>query len=249
MQPKTAIPLPFVPHTGYVVNAERMTVAAESGRRLASTTDDLRERRELRTLGYPATGNDVAFLVVYPPRGTATGLGILMHPVNDSTVPSPAATRLGSALARLAADGPFDERTFAETAIALRLVDGAAGPQQWPVRPRGGLSIRQQAEALAYMNGRAGQAIVVGDIARACGLSESHFARAFKNSHGVPPREWFIRRRVERAKSLLTGSSLGLVDIALACGFCEQSHFTRQFSKLVGVPPGAWRRVARSLNA
>jgi len=249
MQPKTALPLPFTPHTGYVVNPDRMTVTAQFGRVLMSTTDDLHTRHALRTLEYPGTCNAPAFLVVYPPCGTKTGLGILMRPARPGGQPLPAASHLGSALAGLAARGAFDERTFAATAMALRAADGASVPPGTSARPRGGLSERQLAIALAYMDTQSGRTIVIGDIAEACGLSESHFARAFRTSLGLPPGQWFIHRRVERAKSMLIDPKLGLADIALACGFCEQAHFTRQFSKIVGVPPGAWRRRACSMTA
>lgn len=79
-------------------------------------------------------------------------------------------------------------------------------------------------------------------LAQECGMSVSHFTRLFRRTIGEPPHRWLMRQRVEKAKSLLHEESLGLADVALACGFFDQSHLTRCFSLTVGVAPGAWRR-------
>jgi AraC family transcriptional regulator len=80
-------------------------------------------------------------------------------------------------------------------------------------------------------------------LAQASGLSVTYFARAFKNTVGIAPHRWLTEKRVETSKSLMLGTSLALVEIALMSGFSDQSHFTRIFSKVVGVSPGAWRRL------
>ncbi len=68
------------------------------------------------------------------------------------------------------------------------------------------------------------------------------FARAFRQTTGMPPHRWLLARRVDRAKELLAASPMRLADIALACGFADQSHFTKVFTRMAGTSPGAWRR-------
>jgi AraC family transcriptional regulator len=69
-------------------------------------------------------------------------------------------------------------------------------------------------------------------------LSPYHFARLFKNSTGLPPHQYVVARRVERAKELLRQrDGLSLADVAVEVGFSSQSHFTRHFKRLVGVTP------------
>jgi len=114
------------------------------------------------------------------------------------------------------------------------------------VRPvRGGLSRWQERRAkemlLANLDGQVGLA----DLALACGLSRSHFARAFKIEVGVPPLQWLLMQRVERAKDLLLNSTLPIDQIAHRCGFADQSHLTRAFQRIVNATPGAWRRLRR----
>jgi transcriptional regulator GlxA family with amidase domain len=84
--------------------------------------------------------------------------------------------------------------------------------------------------------------IAIAQIARVCRLSLSHFVRAFSNTVGIAPYQWFLRERVALAKHLLRQSRLPLAEIALECGFVDQSHFTNTFVRHVGLTPGRWRR-------
>jgi AraC-like DNA-binding protein len=104
----------------------------------------------------------------------------------------------------------------------------------------GGLTPRQLRQARETIDARLDQEISLAELAGDCGLSTSHFARAFARSTGVPPHRWLMQRRVERAKELmLTGATLA--EIALMCGFSDQSHLTRVFAQAVGITPGRWR--------
>jgi transcriptional regulator GlxA family with amidase domain len=83
-------------------------------------------------------------------------------------------------------------------------------------------------------------------LAGQCGLSLTHFSKAFRKSIGVPPHKWLIQQRIELSKTLLRDTPMSLAEIALACGFSNQSHFTRFFSANVGVSPGIWRRTIKT---
>lgn len=82
-------------------------------------------------------------------------------------------------------------------------------------------------------------------LATLCGLSRSHFTRAFKASTGLPPHRWLMHFRIQRAQDMLERSTESIVAIALACGFADQSHLTRVFHALTGTSPAAWRRQRR----
>lgn len=85
----------------------------------------------------------------------------------------------------------------------------------------------------------------LAELAKACGLSVSHFARAFRKDIGMAPHRWLMQQRLLRAKAMLRKADIRLADIALACGFADQTHFTRVFSTSVGVSPGVWRKQVR----
>jgi AraC family transcriptional regulator len=82
----------------------------------------------------------------------------------------------------------------------------------------------------------------ISRLARECGLSSSHFARAFKTTTGLAPHQWLTRRRIARARELLAQTRMELADIACACGFVDQSHFSRIFARVEKQSPGRWRR-------
>jgi AraC-like DNA-binding protein len=107
---------------------------------------------------------------------------------------------------------------------------------------RGGLSSLQMRRATELLEAHLDGNIAVQEVAQECGLSESHFARAFKQSFRRPPYRWLTERRLDRAKDLMTNSRLPLADIAVQCGFADQSALNRAFKRIQGVTPGMWRR-------
>jgi len=87
--------------------------------------------------------------------------------------------------------------------------------------------------------------IGLAELARACELSVSHFARSFKATFGVSSHRWLTERRIEHAQALLLGSNYPLADIASRAGFADQPTFTRAFRRIVGTSPARWRRENR----
>jgi AraC-like DNA-binding protein len=110
---------------------------------------------------------------------------------------------------------------------------------------RSGLAPWQLRRANAFIEAHLDKDPSISDIAKECGLSASHFARAFRQACGMPPHRWLLKRRIERAKELLLDGDLEIAQIALACGFTDQSHLTRAFSRSEGYSPGKWRRLRR----
>jgi AraC family transcriptional regulator len=71
------------------------------------------------------------------------------------------------------------------------------------------------------------------------------FIRLFKHSTGLPPHQYILRERIERAKSLLKNSSLPVTEIALRSGFADQSHFTTVFHRITHLRPSEYRCAVR----
>ncbi|MGZ8282401.1 MAG: helix-turn-helix domain-containing protein [Allosphingosinicella sp.] len=86
----------------------------------------------------------------------------------------------------------------------------------------------------------------IAELARRCGLSRSHFTRAFTASLGLPPHRWLTRQRIRRTQDLLERTDESISAIALSCGFSDQSHLTRMFHATVGSSPAAWRRQRKA---
>ncbi|MGA1805478.1 helix-turn-helix domain-containing protein [Rhizobium sp. HT1-10] len=78
-------------------------------------------------------------------------------------------------------------------------------------------------------------------LAAECGLSVSHFSKAFRNTTGLPPHRWLTVQRVEQAKYLIESAEMGFAEIAAFCGFSDQAHFSRVFSRVTGASPTKYR--------
>ena len=82
----------------------------------------------------------------------------------------------------------------------------------------GGLCPRRERIAKQLILANLGESLTIAELAQACALSRSHFSRAFKCSTGLSPQEWIRQQRIQRAKELITTSSLSLTQISLECG-------------------------------
>jgi AraC family transcriptional regulator len=84
------------------------------------------------------------------------------------------------------------------------------------------------------------------EMAAVAHLSPYHFARQFKTATGLPPHQYVIARRIDRARQFLEQSdTLSLSEVALRVGFSDQSQFSHHFKRMVGVTPGQFRMSAR----
>ena len=118
------------------------------------------------------------------------------------------------------------------------------GGMQIVSRPlKGGLAPWQEKRSKQMLAGDLTGATPLHEIAGACGLSVSHFSRAFHKSTGLAPHAWLLQVRVDSAKAMLRRGDASLSTIARACGFADQSHFARVFASRVGLSPGAWRKA------
>jgi AraC-like DNA-binding protein len=108
---------------------------------------------------------------------------------------------------------------------------------------KGGLTGWQEKRAKELLSANLSGGVSLRELAEQCGLSVNHFSRAFKQSTGLAPHQWLIRRRVEVATAVLSNPHISLAEVALICGFADQSHLTRVFSHIMGTSPGAWRRT------
>jgi AraC family transcriptional regulator len=106
----------------------------------------------------------------------------------------------------------------------------------------GALAPAQEIRVKELLNANLDGNIPMVRLAAECGLPTSQFSRAFQQSTGMAPHQWLLRRRVDKAKSLMRRPQLSLDDVALACGFASRRHFARVFKRAVGVNPDTWRR-------
>ena len=103
----------------------------------------------------------------------------------------------------------------------------------------------QCARALRFMREHCGEMITRDAVARAAGVSPSHFSRIFKRHAGRGFADLLNQLRVNRACELLARSDRELCLIALDCGFSDQSYFQKVFRRYTGHPPARYRAARR----
>ena len=162
------------------------------------------------------------------------GVGVSDAIIGHMNVALLPALRAGEQVSRLFVD-------HVSLAFAAHMAEAYGGMQAMTRVSKGGLAPWQERQAKDMLLADLTGATPLASIATACGLSPSHFARAFRKSTGMPPHAWLSQARVERAMVLLRQRRQSLSAIALECGFVDQSHFTRVFVRHVGLTPGAWR--------
>ena len=99
---------------------------------------------------------------------------------------------------------------------------------------------------LEYVRGEAFRAPTLKEMAGIAGLSPTHFGRAFRAATGMPPHQYLLDLRMQRARRLLETTRLSITQIALECGFEQSTSFATSFKKLVGVSPRMWRAERQS---
>ena len=109
------------------------------------------------------------------------------------------------------------------------------GPTRGGLRPSAFRRVRE------YILAHLVEDISIRVLAELVGLSAWHFARAFKQSAGMPPHRFVLQSRVERVKHLLLETELPVAQIAVAAGFADQSHCCRCFREIVGITPSRFR--------
>jgi AraC-like DNA-binding protein len=79
-------------------------------------------------------------------------------------------------------------------------------------------------------------------LANQLGVSYPHFRRVFKTSTGLPPQQYLLNLRVNRAKQLMEEPDVKLSDVARRAGFEDPYYFSRVFKQKTGIPPSQWRK-------
>jgi AraC family transcriptional regulator len=135
---------------------------------------------------------------------------------------------------------------YVTLALTAHVAQCYGGMQTVAAPIKGGLASWQERRSKEMMAGDLACVPSLREIATACGLSISHFSRAFRRSTGSAPHAWLLHARVDSAKAMLRNREPSLSMIALSCGFADRSHFTRVFARHVGLSPGAWRKLWQS---
>jgi AraC family transcriptional regulator len=130
--------------------------------------------------------------------------------------------------------------------LVVHLIRHLLAPRR-PERRRDGVLPRGRLRAIVeFVEEHLDAGLTLEQLAAVARLSPYHFARQFKAATGLPPHQYLIMRRVERARQLLqTAADLSLAEVAVHAGFSDQSVFCLHFKRVVGVTPRQYRMSAK----
>jgi AraC family transcriptional regulator len=141
--------------------------------------------------------------------------------------------------------GPLLAESLANI-LAVHLIRHTTGARRLPVSAHGVLPRGKLHTVIEYIMENLEGNPTLEQMAAVVHLSPYHFARQFKATTGLPPHQYVISRRIERAQHLLCADDeLSLVEVALRAGFPDQSKFSFHFKRIVGVTPRQFRLSAR----
>jgi len=89
--------------------------------------------------------------------------------------------------------------------------------------------------------------VTVEALAKVAHMSLSTLERTVRRHLKITPQELLQRIRMNRARHLLTASTLNVGEIALECGYQSFSAFSRAFRKTYDCAPGELRQSARRM--
>jgi AraC family transcriptional regulator len=152
---------------------------------------------------------------------------------------------IGHALwAELDSDRSLD-RLYSESlanVLAVHLLKRYSVSEHTIRDPNGQLPKHILRRAIEFINDSLDRNITLAEIGTQVEMSPYHFARLFKRSTGIAPHQYVLDRRIERAKTLLSETTLPLAEIAYRLGFASQSHFTALFRRFTSTTPKAYRK-------
>ncbi|MBQ8868388.1 MAG: AraC family transcriptional regulator [Oscillospiraceae bacterium] len=84
--------------------------------------------------------------------------------------------------------------------------------------------------------------ITVENIAERLFINKSYLSRLFKSKKGITPKEYLIKKRLDRAADLLINSTVSVNTIAISVGLSDPLYFSRIFKKHTGLSPSQYRQ-------
>jgi AraC family transcriptional regulator len=104
-------------------------------------------------------------------------------------------------------------------------------------------SYQQIRQITNYIELRFDKDLCIQELSELMRMSQDYFSKLFKNSFGVPPCQYVIKKRLDKAQYLLKRTSLGVGEVAIMAGFNSHSHFTSTFKQHLLVSPHQYRQM------
>jgi len=99
------------------------------------------------------------------------------------------------------------------------------------------------ADAIRFIREHADRPIRSGDVVRGVPVARRSLERRFRKALGRSLEEEIRSAHIERARRLLSDTTLSVEEVGERSGFLYTAHFSAAFKRATGLPPAAWRRA------
>ncbi len=100
-------------------------------------------------------------------------------------------------------------------------------------------------DTILYMQSELHRQLTVEEMALKHGLSISHFSNLFRKGTGMPPLDYFIHLKLQKACLLLYSSDMKVKKVATEIGYDDPYYFSRLFKKYMKVSPDQYRALQK----
>ncbi len=92
-------------------------------------------------------------------------------------------------------------------------------------------------EALQYINQNLTCNLKLSELCHHTGYSSATLTRKFQRSFNKSPIEFFLERKLEKARDLLTQHMYSVKEVATLLNYSSTQYFSSQFARYFGMPP------------
>jgi transcriptional regulator GlxA family with amidase domain len=112
------------------------------------------------------------------------------------------------------------------------------------------LSHRAVERAAEFLRSHAAEGVRIGDLARVAGISERALRNAFRREHGLSPKQFDMRERLESVRRALCGmpANRSITTVATEFGFFELGRFSRIYKQAFGETPSQTIRTSAAIR-
>ncbi|TXK84411.1 AraC family transcriptional regulator [Paenibacillus sp. N3.4] len=96
-------------------------------------------------------------------------------------------------------------------------------------------------QSMEFIHAHYNEPISVEQLASLLKLDRKYFSTLFKEATGLPPQQYLLQYRMDKACGLLENSSYAIGEVASSVGYQDQLTFSKMFKRVKGASPKAFR--------
>ncbi|MBQ8400897.1 MAG: helix-turn-helix transcriptional regulator [Clostridia bacterium] len=173
-------------------------------------------------------------------EGTLADTLFTLYRIPDLYIASSPALPECLALFDLLQEEPDDPDACARAAAMFTaILTRTMAPVLFPADRRGD-SIPRQMQL--YIDSHLYEDLNLDALSARFGYAKMHLIRLFREECGQTPIQYVLRKRMEAACKMLTGTVMPVMEIAMLLQYSSAQHFTAAFRRYTGVTPTQYRK-------